>query len=257
MYKFIFAQKRRVKQYIIGAIGFLVLLATVLVVLPATARRGDIQGTCTQIKDKVLRYPEGHYLEGDLLQIGYDSYGYNYQTYRFEGYYANAFLGEDGYPPYTGNTDDYLSINPGVTNTWYWEYRDITLMMKWNNAWLSNQDCDKDGKLDIHYGLGSYIGSWAQVINYQWGTYPKDGVSYYRGNTCKWRYTVKIVAAPKEALLSDEVWYYPPGTEMGPVIWRSFAVVLEDYNDPCGGMEGADFLSPAGPGFQQNNPSPS
>jgi hypothetical protein len=44
-------------------------------------------------------------------------------------------------------------------------------MMKWNDAWLANVDCDGDGLLDRHYGFGSYIGSGAWLTNHMWGSY--------------------------------------------------------------------------------------
>ena len=86
--------------------------------------------------------------------------------------------------------------------------------MRWNDAWLSNMDCDGDGLLDRHSGFTSYIGSGAWLTNHQSGT-DVDG----NGKKCRWTYSVKIVAAPADATKVGEVWYAADGTEIGPDIW--------------------------------------
>lgn len=48
------------------------------------------------------------------------------------------------------------------------------LMMKWNDAWLSNQSCDTDTKLDRHYGFPTYRGSGAWLTNHLSATYPSS-----------------------------------------------------------------------------------
>jgi len=121
---------------------------------------------------------------------------------------------------------------------WCQPYADVSLAMKWNDAWLSNMDCDGDGLLDRHYGYASYIGSGAWETNHQAGEYELDG------KTCKWTYFVKIVAAPADAYADGGVWYNADGTEIGPEIWGAFAIIQEVYNDPCGGFHGLQYLSP-------------
>ena len=106
--------------------------------------------------------------------------------------------------------------------------------MKWNDAWLSNKDCDDDGKLDRHYGYDSYIGSGAWITNHMSGT-DEDG---------KWTYFTKIVAAPDDATLDGGIWYAKNGKEIGPVIWNQFATIQEVESG-----EGATYISPSGPGF--------
>lgn len=117
---------------------------------------------------------------------------------------------------------------------WYWPYRDVQLQMKWNDAWLSNTDCDGDGKLDRHYGFDSYIGSGAWLTNHQKGE-DEDG---------KWAWFVKIVAGPGDAYLDGGIWYTADDTEIGPVIWGQFAIIQEVLSG-----EGVVYLSPAGPGL--------
>lgn len=171
---------------------------------------------------------------------GYDPFGYNYQAHLFNGYYANVYLGRDGFPPYEGDTDAYLAENPDAENHWSWPYRDVRLIMKWNDAWLSNKDCDPDGKLDRHYGYDSYIGSGAWETNHQSGGKGKD----------HWVYFCKIIAVPQDADTGEPsweggmTWYTADGTMIGPQIWGAFAIIQEVESG-----EGATYVSPAGPGF--------
>ena len=170
----------------IAILGIAVVLLLALAAVPATAAKPN---SCTTIQDGVLEYSAGHYLEGELLQVGYDIFGYNYQAHMFSGSYANSYLGKDGFPPYEGDADAYLAENPGAESKWYWPYRDVQLMMKWNDAWLSNKDCNEDGLLDRPSDFDSYRGSGAWLTNHMWGD--DDGN--------KWNYFVKMVAAPEDA----------------------------------------------------------
>jgi hypothetical protein len=211
----------------------------------------------TTIKEGVLTYSAGHYLEGQPLQTGYDPYGYNYQAHMFNGSYFNAYSGGAGLPPYEGDSDAYLAANPSAANHWAWPYCDVTLQMKWNDAWLSNKDCDADGKLDRHYGYGAYTGSGAWLTNHQSGTDTID-VEDPNGNvktkTAHWTYFVKIVTPGTDDYVDGAVWYEPDGTEIGPAEWGAFAVVQEVLNDPLSGVHGKQYGSPAGPGFGQYAP---
>lgn len=171
---------------------------------------------CTTIQDGTLLTSGG-----DPIVLGYDDWGYNYQAHLFNGFYCDSYRDAD----------------------WCQPYKDVQLMMKWNDAWLSNKDCNGDGKLDRHYGHSSYIGSGAWLTNHQSGEYEVDG------KTCKWTYFVKIVAAPSDATLTDGVWYAADGTEIGPVIWGEFAIVQQVENDACASLHGAQYISPVGPGL--------
>ncbi len=153
--------------------------------------------------------------KGLPISTGYDEWGYNYQAKIFNGFYDN-------------NTRPSVVVTEGNM-----------LQMKWNDAWLSNEDCDGDGKLDRHLGFPSYIGSGAWLTNHEWGTY-EDG----EGNICEWDYFVKIVAVPADAVIEDGVWYNSEGVEIGPDIWGQFAIIQEVSNDPCGGVEGVQYKSP-------------
>jgi hypothetical protein len=376
--------------------GIVALILVIGLAAPVIAAQPD---GCTRIQDGVLTYPAGHCLAGQPLQVGYDIFGYNYQAHMFSGYYANAYLGRDGFPPYEGDTEAYLEANPGAASNWYWPYRDVQLVMKWNDAWLSNKSCDGDLLLDRHYGYDSYIGSGAWETNHQWGSYneksvvdevnigdleseaghnlegwsdPWDWGGYYGGGddgtlrllmgpgdgcgdgyrdayfamdtqgavadkvilhhldgshdddfdiyvldyvdefgveyytligsyesqgapenwvtteyvfsprsgeikfklvatgtvtgwcsrwgqvalswaqlegTCYWDYFCKIIAVPADAVPEEGIWYTADGMEIGPSIWGEFAIIQSVYNDPYGGYEGIEYLSPAGPGL--------
>ena len=178
------------------------------------AAKGGKNAGCTTIQDGLQDS------KGNPLVLGYDQWGYNYQAHIFNGLYEN-----------------YIRPSPPVTES------DTNLQMKWNDAWLSNKDCDGDGKLDRHYGYPSYIGSGAWLTNHMWGTYEEDGETY------KWSYFVKIIAVPSDAVKKDGVWYTAEGAEIGPAIWGSFAIIQEVYNDQGTGEHGVLYKSPVGPGL--------
>jgi hypothetical protein len=219
----------------------------------------DSQGTeiawqdngCPKIQSGEIFYSAGHYLSDQPISVGYDPFGYNYQAHMFKGSYFNVYSGRDGLPPYEGDAEAYLAANPGAASHWAWPYRDVNLLMKWNDAWISNTDCgvdgdpesDPDGKLDRHWGFPTYIGSGAWETNHMWGEYEIDG------KTCNWDYFVKIVAAPADGYSEGGYWYAADGTEIGPAIWGAFAIIQQVENDPCAGIHGLQYVSPDHAGF--------
>ena len=189
---------------------FLLVIATLLMMASVTTANGGATGNgkfagCTTIPSGGL-----YTSDGKVITLGFDEYGYNYQAHMFNGRYC-----------------DYDRVIGG-------DYCDVDLIMKWNDAWLSNKDCDGDGKLDRHYGYDSYIGSGAWLTNQMRGGEGED----------LWTYFVKIVAVPTDAYTVDGVWYTADGTEIGPVIWGSFAVIQRVVSGV-----GATYVSPAGPGL--------
>ena len=200
-------------------------------------------GSCTTLQDGKILYSTGHYLASQPIPVGYDAYGYNYQAHMFNGSYANVYLGGYGFPPYKGDDATYLKEYPTAATLGVWQYRNVNLEMKWNDAWISNKDCDDDGKLDRHYGFNSYIGSGAWETNHMSGTYDDNGKKF------KWVDFVKIIAVPEDATLKAGVWNAADGTEIGPVIWGEFATIQEIYNDPGAGFHGKLYISPDHPGF--------
>jgi hypothetical protein len=159
--------------------------------------------------------------DGSPIEMGFDQWGYNYQARMFLGKYCDAYRDA----------------------AWCQAYTDVSLMMKWNDAWLSNKDCDDDGLLDRHYGFDDYIGSGAWLTNHMAGNYEMDG------KNCKWTYFTKIIAVPADATLDGGVWYAVDGTEIGPTIWGQFATIQTVENDPCAGIHGIQYVSPDHPGF--------
>jgi len=147
---------------------------------------------------------------GETITVGYTDYGYNYQAHMYNGEYATG-----------------------------WK-----LVMKWNDAWLSNQDCDGDGELDRHLGYDTYRGSGAWLTNH-WTTSYLDA----DGNTCEYDEFTKIIALPEDATKTNGIWYNAEGIEIGPDIWGQFAIIQSIINDPCAGIEGIDYKSPDHPGL--------
>jgi hypothetical protein len=220
----------------------LVVLFILTLACTAFAQKGK-KSTCITLQDGIVTYSTGHYLAGQPIITGYDPYGYNYQAHMFSGFYFNSYAGGAGFPPYEGDDDEYLAANPAAANHWAWPYRKDDLIMKWNEGWLSNLNCDGDAKLDRHFGFVSYIGSGAWLTNHQSGTYVMEGKEYH------WTYFTKIIAAPADARLSGGIWYAADGTEIGPAIWGEFATIQEIYNDTGTGDHGILYRSPAAPGF--------
>lgn len=127
---------------------FVLVLLALLVVPSTVGAKGPCEKDgCTTIQDGTL-----YRSDGVLIVPGYDEWGYNYQAHLFNGMYCDAYRDA----------------------AWRQPYKDVNLMMKWNDAWLSNMDCDGDGLLDRYYGFGSYIGSGAWTTNHQSGTYVGD-----------------------------------------------------------------------------------
>lgn len=149
-----------------------------------------------------------HTSDGEPITLGFDAWGYNYQAHLFVGEYCDVSRGN-------------VACNE--------EYAGVSLLMAWNDAWLSNRDCDGDGLLDRHFGHPSYIGSGARLTNHLMGSYELDG------RTCHWRQHYLFTAAPSDAELVDGIWYDAEGEELGPMIWNEFVQRAGPLHDPCGG----------------------
>lgn len=208
-------QRLRSALTVITVIALAIALAA-----PALAGDNPARGTTIQSGELLAS-------DGSVITVGFDQWGYNYQGHMFNGFYCDAYRDA----------------------AWCQEYKDVKLSMKWNDAWLSNVDADDDKRLDRHYGFDSYIGSGAWLTNHQSGEYPGDD-----GQTCAWNYFVKIVAAPADATHDGVVWYAADGIEIGPRIWRAFAIIQQVENDPCAGLHGMQYVSPNSSGFASYGP---
>lgn len=105
------------------------------------------KNACTTIQDGTLIASDG-----SAIEVGFDKWGYNYQGKMFKGGYCDSYRDA----------------------TWCQPYKDVKLTMKWNDAWLSNKDCDGDGSLDRYYGHDSYIGSGAWLTNHLARMHPQE-----------------------------------------------------------------------------------
>lgn len=227
----------------------LIKLLTVIGLATAAMMTTSVNAAAPQkgvrLQDGIITYSAGA-LAGQVIPLGFDAYGYNYQAHMFSGSYFNSYANGAGLPPYEGDDAAYLAANPTVASHWAWPYRDVQLVMKWNDAWISNMDRDGDGKLDRHYGFPSYIGSGAWLTNHQLGSsIGEDGEEY------NWNYFSKIVAVPTDAVNTGGIWYDASGTEIGSDIWGEFAIIQEVSNDQGIGDHGVLYHSPSGPGFGQ------
>ena len=204
-------------------LGFNMKKLTFLILVLAVAFSSANVMAAKKVKDECATIPQGdlYTSAGDLMTPGYDVWGYNYQAHLFNGFYCDAYRDA----------------------AWCQPYADVSLSMKWNDAWLSNKDCDDDDLLDRHYGYEGYIGSGAWTTNHQSGEYEMDG------KTCNWVYFVKIVAAPADAFEENGYWLTADGDEIGTVIWGSFAIIQQISNDTCAGEHGVQYKSPVGPGL--------
>jgi hypothetical protein len=198
--------KKKLMTILVSA-SFVMLGAFIVLKLPVTAKKS---GSCTTIQSGELLTSDGA-----VITTGYDEWGYNYQGHLFNGYYCDAYRDA----------------------AWCQDYKEDSLSMKWNDAWLANRDCGDDGLLDRHYGFSSYLGSGAWLTNHMSGEYVEGE------QICKWNYFVKIVAAPTDAVVTEGVWYSAEGVEIGEVIWGEFAVIQEVSNDPCTGDKGQIYKS--------------
>ncbi|MBI5343169.1 MAG: hypothetical protein HZB63_07665 [Deltaproteobacteria bacterium] len=199
-----------------------VMLVACLFVMAGFASAIAEPGACTTIQDGILLTSDGR-----AIETGYDEWGYNYQAHIFNGKYCDAYRNA----------------------AWCQAWKNDDLEMKWNDAWLSNQDCDGDLKLDRFFGFASYKGSGAWLTNHQKGTYLDAN-----NKKQKWTYFVKIVAAPADAVLSGGVWFAADGTEIGPSIWGEFAIIQEISNDTGTKAHGVMYLSPYSAGFGRFSP---
>ena len=190
---------------------------SIILTLTLSLAAGMAFAQCSTIQDGTLKSSAGV-----VITTGYDEWGYNYQAHIFNGKYCDAYRDA----------------------AWCQPYKDVDVEMKWNDAWLSNKDCDGDGLLDRHYGYTSYIGSGAWETNHQKGVYTD---AY--GKKQRWSYFVKIVAAPADATLEGGVWKAADGSEIGPAIWGEFATIQEIYNDTGTGEHGVLYLSPYSAGL--------
>jgi hypothetical protein len=189
---------------------------------------------------------------------GFDKWGYNRQANMFNGLYCNWALQK--FLSVNHDTDESNDVGPASsaeeaqqmlddalaagtissgeygTASYYngvdYGWGNTNLIMKWNDAWTAGNSGEP------------WIGSGAWITNHMRDSYVNED-----GKKCQWIYFTKIVAAPEGAYKTGGFWYTADGAEIGPVIWTNFATILDVYNDQCAGSHGAEYVSPASPGF--------
>ncbi len=195
----------------LGIILGCVVILVGMMVAPGMAKKSD----CTTIQDGLVDSA------GNPLVLGYDEFGYNYQAHMFNGRYCDSDREIGG------------------------AYCDVNLIMKWNDAWLSNKDCNGDGELDRGYSCdpvnansSACAGAW--LTNHQRGSCIDDD-----GKEHNWTYFVKIVYPPG-GVVDDDNDGYDDNTG-GSIIWTSYVRIQQVSNDPCLDEHGRIFaVNPAG-----------
>jgi hypothetical protein len=196
------------------------------------------EDTCATIMDGVIEYGRVGDSDETIIPIGYDEWGYNYQAHMYNGYLDNY-----------QRPDELVDEGP-------W------LQMKWSDEWLSNKDCNHDGKLDRGYSCDSVNASssgcpGAWLTNHERGTYMEGG------KECEYNYFVKIVTPGEGAVEKCKAWegiegesdcvswdWYTNEEEIiGESIWGAFAIVQEVYDDSCTGEHGLSYKSDVSPGL--------
>ena len=206
----------------------------------AVAAKGGKNAGCTTIQSGEL-----YGSDGSLLELGYSEWGYNYQASMFNGPWC------DYHPTYRPG---------GVNHQWCLDnMADVELMMKWSDEWLSNKDCNDDGKLDRGYSCDSVgannsgcPGAW--LTNHERGTYVDPDTD----KVCDYVSFTKMITPDTDAgaYVSEGVWYATDGTEIGAQIWGAFAIIQENYTDSCTEEHGIQYGSPNGTGLGAYTPKP-
>ncbi|RXQ92237.1 hypothetical protein EO244_11855 [Ancylomarina salipaludis] len=107
---------------------------------------------------------------------GFDSYGYNWSAHTFRGYLLNAIVGDNIDPlaeyyhwdPYMGDPDLYLEQYPDIANYFFWYFREMTVVMHWNEALISSEGVypetwlDTDAWITFNYRMGEGESRWSQ-----------------------------------------------------------------------------------------------
>jgi hypothetical protein len=158
-------------------------------------------GACRTIQDGGI-----YASNGEEITLGYDRWGYNYQAHKFNGWYKNA--NRQGTPVETGL---------------------VRFKMKWNDVYISNKDCDGDGKLDRHYGHDSFYSTRAWLTNHYVWSYVGDDDNVH------WvHWYLKMVAQPYAGFDCASI----GGTPFN----GQFCTVKNVYYDPYGGSQGMSVL---------------
>ena len=155
---------------------------------------------------------------GQVITTGFNEDGYNYQARTHQG-------------PYEGHP-----ILNYVFETW-------------NDAYLSNKDCDRNNRLDFANGQPNYRGTGAWLKNKYSGSHLDS-----EGKVCNVVQVIKYVAVPVDAISvpggpdNRNVFLDGDGNEIGIDLkypgFEDFALIQLIWNDPCKGLSGKYFNFP-------------
>lgn len=163
-----------------------------------------------------------------LFKPGFDQFGYNYTAHIFRGTYDTSDRTIDD--TYWGSTGDYV---------------DDRLIMKWSDDWLTDVDCNGDGKLDRGGPGGAGI-SKGWLTNHVVGDYldPIDG------SMQQYEWFVKIVYMDTTKYYAmNGNWYDAATNELiGPQLWGAYCIIQEVYNDTGAHQHGVTWKA-SRPGF--------
>jgi len=187
------------------SVPFAAVLSLFLLLLPAF-------GQCYSAKKKYeiwLPVQSGHRPS---------EWGYNYPNGRFSGVLANVYFANLGLPVYAAEEAAFFGWTPGVIGEWWWAeaYRNLSVTMIWNEAFLSDLSCDGDRYLDRHFGFADYRGSGAEVK--------------IRIGDVAWSNYYHVMAVPLDAVLVGDSWFSLSGEVIGRQVWPEigdFAVIQE------------------------------
>ncbi len=149
-------------HFVVGGLLAMVLVGAYAITLKlsTTPALADKPSNCATIKGGTITDTKGN-----LVVLGYDKWGYNYEAHMFNGF-----------------ADNFSRPTTPVTSG-------DKLNMKWGDAWLANVDCNYDGKLDRGLVDGTVSGtSMGWLTNQYVGNYTDTS-----GNAQHYTDFVKIV----------------------------------------------------------------
>jgi len=167
------------------------VVALLVTALGASAAAPGVAPGCTTIQQGGITDSFGN-----TIRAGYDKFGYNYQAHIFVGTYDSSDRVLDGLYQGSGNA-----------------IADDKLIMQWSDDWISNRDCDGDGKLDR--GIAGVSRGW--LTNHVTGDFDSDPLDLNFSEDAKYTKFVKIV-------------YVGPGG----TLWGQYKILQDIYNGPAG-----------------------
>lgn len=216
----------------------LVVLAVRLAICLAIGSMAWAAGTETSIPKDSFTYPPTHYLAGDRVLPGFDSFGMDLLHRHNNALHMNTVLCWQGYPPYEG--DDAAYFERLVAEGFAGDIGEAQAMMEaqpqwwkrtwrcehwWNDLYYSDHlDLNGDGHLDAHpFGpLGPGLtpfepvgerGSGAAVEGIYWNLYSTGPGDEQPGSQ-----HLALVAVPVDAVRipgPGGMWYDASGNEIG------------------------------------------